>query len=342
MQCINCGFENIPGMDVCVHCQSRMVLGDVAVVPPRASWVHSPTRWRQAWYRSRLGLKRIADAFRSRWVTNWSTDVPDAVMGSVIPGLGLIRKGIGLLGWPLLIVWSAVLLATLASIGTLSYVFWISGLATIHAVGIVAAMRPLLRFEGVFWRAGFGVFCFLIVRFGAYGAVEWVGSGLYVPLPLQGVISTQVLRNGDGILYDGRWLRPDSFQRGDLVVFRIRGADIRTGGTYWYVIPDGLAVDRIVGVPGDRVELVNGSVLVNGEPAASYAYPLGSLRQYGNVSVTLGPVEYAIFPSTVPFAVHGYVPVGSLVEILAHVHSDDILGRVVFRLHPWSNIGRVE
>lgn len=342
MQCINCGFENIPGMDICVHCQSRLILGDVAVVPPRASWVHSPTRWRQVWYRSRLELRRVAEAFGTRWVTNWSTDVSDAIMGSLIPGLGLIRKGIGLLGWPLLIVWSAVLLATLASIGTLPYVFWVSGLATIHTLGMVAAMRPLLRFESTVWRAGFGVLCFLILRFGAYGSVEWVGSGLYVPLSLQGVVPTQVFRNGDSILYDGRWLRPDSFRRGDLVVFRIRGVDDLTGGGYWFVVPEGLAVDRVVGVPGDRVDFVDGALRVNGEPAASFAYPLASLQRYGNVSVTLGPVEYAIFPSTVPFAIHGQVPVGPIIERLVHVSSDDILGRVIFRLHPWSNFGRVE
>ena len=342
MQCINCGFENIPGMDVCVRCQSRLNLGDVAVVPPRASWVHSPTRWRQVWYRFRLTLRKLAAAWDAHWAGSWSPDLPTAVVGSLIPGLGLVLKGAGILGWGLLLVWSALLLMTLGTIGTWAYGYWISGLAVVHALGIAVALRPILFLERTGHRALLGVILFLLIRFGAYATVEWVGRGFYIPLPLNGLVANAILRNGDSVLYDGRWLRPDTFQRGDVVIFRLRGGTFYAGRQVMYYIPNGWAVDRVVGVPGDRVEFIRGALRVNGEPAASYAHPLADLRRYGDVSLTLEPGQYAIFPSTVPIAVYGQVPVGTFIQKLVHVPGDDILGRVVFRLHPWSTFGRVE
>src|SRR5436853_2293772 len=53
------------------------------------------------------------------------------------------------------------------------------------------------------------------------------------------------------------WLLPyEPLRRGDIVVFK------------WPVHPEQHFVKRLIGLPGDRIRLINGRVLVNGQPLA--------------------------------------------------------------------------
>jgi hypothetical protein len=102
-------------------------------------------------------------------------------------------------------------------------------------------------------------------------------------------------------------------------------------------------VNRVVGKPGDHVTHVNGLWKVNGEePEARYA-PLGRLLATGDLDVTLGPREYAIF-TTVDRRVYGrpdldVLASGIVTRHLSIVGYDDILGHVILRLRPLSRFG---
>lgn len=58
---------------------------------------------------------------------------------------------------------------------------------------------------------------------------------------------------GDDILVDKIWCKPSQLRRNDIVVFRSEGP-----GSPLYIM-------RLVGLPGDRIEIVNEKVLLNGE-----------------------------------------------------------------------------
>ncbi|MFV2065343.1 MAG: signal peptidase I [Pirellulales bacterium] len=58
---------------------------------------------------------------------------------------------------------------------------------------------------------------------------------------------------GDRILVDKSWCEPTSLRRNDVVVFRSAGPD------------SPLYVMRLVGLPGDQIEIANEKVLLNGE-----------------------------------------------------------------------------
>jgi signal peptidase I len=92
------------------------------------------------------------------------------------------------------------------------------------------------------------------------------------------------------------WLHLRSPQRGDVVVLRVNGADE-------------LLIKRVIGLPGDQIEIRNGQVFVNGEvldepyvvlPASGdysrvdvpplHLFLLGDNRDFSNDSRTFGPI----------------------------------------------------
>jgi hypothetical protein len=82
--------------------------------------------------------------------------------------------------------------------------------------------------------------------------------------------------------------------------------------------------------------------VVNGRPVVEEGLlPIGSPGRMGDFKATAGTDEYIIFPSALPLAVHGNVGMDVLHD-LSRVHNQNLVGRVDFRLQPWSGIGRVK
>lgn len=122
------------------------------------------------------------------------------------------------------------------------------------------------------------------------------------------------LRSGDLLLVDRLAYRMAAPQRGDVVVARDR-AD--------------LIVKRVVGLPGDEVELDRGRLYVNGRPLAE-AYPV----QPGALSLGKGRLfedRYALLGD------NRSLPVSLTVH--AVVSKEQIVGKVVATLRFWP-IGR--
>ena len=132
---------------------------------------------------------------------------------------------------------------------------------------------------------------------------------LYQPVKVEGTSMMPGLRDQERIFINKYAYRLEAIERGDVVVFRYPGD------------PSKNYIKRVVGVPGDRIEIVRGAVLVNGRPveepyvpekyrddrsmsevtvpAGSY-FMLGDHRNLSSDSRDFGPVEReAIFGKAV-------------------------------------------
>jgi hypothetical protein len=109
------------------------------------------------------------------------------------------------------------------------------------------------------------------------------------------------------------------------------------------VVHGGRSVDRVIGVPGDRIQRIGSRVLVNGTPPKAGEEPPGQLQLPGDFSFDLGPHEYAII--TTVNVMNPYGPNQRLpADVMRHLtvfRDDEILGRVIYRLRPFSRMGRI-
>lgn len=118
------------------------------------------------------------------------------------------------------------------------------------------------------------------------------------PVKVEGIAMEPALKNGDRILIDRS---VDKLERGDIITF------------YYPIEPSKSYLKRIVGLPGETVEIRDGKVLINGEqldepyvapennrampgrkeirlPVDSY-YVLGDNRDNSNDSRVWGPLQ---------------------------------------------------
>ncbi|NLX23787.1 MAG: hypothetical protein GXY55_19210 [Phycisphaerae bacterium] len=340
MQCVNCGLENVPGMQACARCQSRLEFGAVAVHPQRASRFRIQTRLGRLWH---VPASFIRGALRGGSVGLRSvfsdSQVPwSAVFLSVVPGLGHLMRGHRLIGRLLMAGWAVLLVAAGLTMGTPTSWWFIMLAVSLHANAILSLMGAIQSGLGLFGRMVMGIALFGGLYLGLYWPVGQLGASVYVPLPLAGMMPNPVLQDGDAVLYNGPWTRPRRFARGDLVVYQIE-TDLQQ--YHAYVVVKGLSVDRVVGLPGDRVKLHEGQLLVNGRPPAVESLPLGSIRPLGSFEVQAGPDELVILPSSVKLNVHGQLAVGPAMGVVSKVPMERVLGRVTYRIQPWSRMGYV-
>jgi len=276
----------------------------------------------------------IMHRLASRWLRDLSAyRIPwRALARTAIPGLGHIRYSNKAFGWTLLISWLLCFPLMLMTIGSTWNWTFLAMAVVIHVVAILSFLGRQLM-EGLpLGRAAFGVLLFLGLWAGVYLPAGWLLEQFYVPFPIQGIATNSLFRDGDAVLYQGTWMRPAAFRRGDLVVRRLLGA----GHNYAL---EGFALDRVLGVPGDVVRIEDGKIRVNGQPARADQMPIGSLPP-GRYAVHVGGGQYMIIPSAVLLETHGLAYGPNLMD-LSLVQKDYVLGRVVLRINPLWRFGTV-
>lgn len=341
MQCVNCGFENVPGMQQCVRCQSSLALAAVDVVPPRARRRRLGSRLRRVWNPVHRAMGTPVPVLHD-WLSRVLPDLSAyripwrALARSIIPGLGHIRYSNRAFGWALLGGWLACFPLMLMTIGAGWDWTFVMLAVVIHVVAVLSFVGEQLTESYPVARGAFGILLFLGLWFGIYAPAGSLLGQFYHTFPVHGILGNSFIADGDALLYQGPWLRPDAFQRGDVVIFRIRAASAFRG----VYVREGYGLDRIIGVPGDTVTIDGGKVLVNGQPAGSHEVPLGMLPAVRH-EVQIGEGRYMIVPTTVPFYSHGVDASYALVN-MSQVSQYDVLGRVVFRINPLLRIGRLQ
>ena len=134
-----------------------------------------------------------------------------------------------------------------------------------------------------------------------------------------------VLSAGDVLLVDKVTPRFTELERYDLVVFRYRYRD-----NQYYI-------KRIVGLPGETVQIVDGKVLIDGEVLEDdYGTELIDKGKRAEKPVVLGEGEYFVLGDNRNHSSD------SRDSDIGNLRADDIIGRAVLRIWPLSDVGALK
>ncbi len=155
---------------------------------------------------------------------------------------------------------------------------------------------------------------------------------------------TNTLQVGDRVLVNKLVYHLHPPRRGDVIVFADPHPSVaphRNGpSAFWHWLTEGLGVStspdkdfikRVIGLPGDRVEIHRGRVFVNGKPMAEpYLNPVRDTRDFGPITV---PKDHLF--------VMGDNRTNSLDSRfqLGYIPDDKVIGRALVIVWPPSRVG---
>lgn len=341
MQCAACHFENLPGLRTCARCASPLVLGSVAIAPPRASRLRLRTRLSRAW--NGLGVP-VPDL---GWIVGAvrrlaPEPLPWAALAcSVVPGLGQLRIRQWLAGALFLSAWTGLLIASVVVVGSGAGALWWWLAISVHASAVLHLFGSNLNYTGALTRLLFGLVAFVGLYLAAYRPLAGLVSRFAVVMPVGSLDAPFEAGTNDVLLIEGPWLRRGPLERGDLVFREVRPS--RPGPV---LVRAGHVVDRIVGIPRDVVVFHYGGLKVNGQVPQGRGRPLSDVTWPIDLEWQLGPDEFVVFPSRASqylgaISGHENEVRGGLLDA-CRVARHEIVGRVFWRLRPWSRFGAVE
>jgi len=158
----------------------------------------------------------------------------------------------------------------------------------------------------------------LIVVCAAYLIVTYVGQRTRV----SGDSMQATLQDGDNLIVDKISYRFREPKRYEIIVFPYRYAE----DTYY--------IKRIIGLPGETVQVIDGYVYINGEQLDEH-YGLEVMNNAGNAAspITLGEDEYFVLGDN---RNHSADSRESSVGVL---HREELIGRAWVRIWPLKSIG---
>jgi signal peptidase I len=185
--------------------------------------------------------------------------------------------------------------------------------------GVTVASEARRPARGRLWRAVWELlhdlsvavlFCFFLITFVAQA------------FRVQGTSMEPLLRDGDRIVVNKLVYRLGSIERGDVVVF-------------WYPRDPSVSfIKRVVGRPGDRVEIRAGRVLVNGNPVNETYLPKGYLDADTHPATDVRPGYY--------FVLGDHRRSSNDSRSWGEVPEKYIYGRAAFRFWPLGQIGPID
>jgi len=152
------------------------------------------------------------------------------------------------------------------------------------------------------------------------------------PHQVNGLSMYPTFNNGDYVLTDKVSYKFRQPKRGEVVVFK---APPEAN------CPKGAGCDfikRVLGLPGEKVEVKNNAIVINGKPVSEAYIPKENLTQTGaflsNRAITLGPDEYLVVGDN---RLHS-----SDSRTWGPITSKEIVGRVFFRYWPVKSIQSIK
>ena len=131
------------------------------------------------------------------------------------------------------------------------------------------------------------------------------------------------LSNGDVVLVNRFAYNVTSPKRGDIIVFKPKGNE----NSHYYI-------KRIIGLPGETVEIIEGSVYINGEKLKE-DYTATEINDVGIVSekITLGGDEYFVLGDNRNNSSDSRDPSVGIIQ------KKDIIGRAWLQIYPFDEFG---
>lgn len=133
-----------------------------------------------------------------------------------------------------------------------------------------------------------------------------------------------VLENGDVVFVNRFVYNTSSPKRGDVIVFKPKGNE----NSHYYI-------KRIIGLPGETVQIVDGYTYINGQLLESDIYGAEVMESGGiaQEQIVLGENEYFVLGDNRNHSSDSRDPsVGVLTR-------DNLLGRAWVRIYPFDNVG---
>ncbi len=340
MQCVNCFFENLPGLERCGRCGASLRLCDSAVDvhPPRApnsSWIGGRVLRRLRWSMRRR-IHRIGEAVALETAPMSSLVLPDRsafalLVRCIVPGWPQRFAGQRVRGRVMWVLYLATLVAAVLFAGTPTG-GWLLGIALAchfaSVVDAVAALGDNLRARIAASLVGITGVILLV-----YVPVAWVVAGVARPARIH--VAGGLLHAGDVVLWCPWAASWATFEPGDLVYYRVPRLRIPQPGRIIEIRGD--RMDRILAGPGQHVSAAPTGLRVDGaEPVPG---PLVSGRALPNrpVELTVPADHFLLLPSGDNW-IPGTIPPADW-QRLALVHASRIRGPVYFRWQPWSRWG---
>ncbi|MGO9109450.1 MAG: S26 family signal peptidase [Thermoguttaceae bacterium] len=334
MQCSNCQFQNMPGIQNCGRCGASLQLATSAidVHPPRAS--STAKRWRRwfpvasFWSRFRAAVAR---SLAARRVLDWASDLPASslLLRMVVPGWAQWYSGRPIRGRWMLCGFLGLLLSGLLFIGTglgslllgLALALHAASIMDIVATGVVDFGRRLIY-------SGIAMLVLVIV---VYYPVGWLSAQVATPQRFN--LAAPPFEAGDVVLVNPSAYRSTDPQPGDIVHYIRPQQDMPVTGRHAIYRLQGDRIDRVLARAGDQVICAEGKLLVNGQP--SPWLPLNPLQLPDKLEITVPEHCYLIFPSAdapSPATVQRNVGI---------VPRAQIWGRVYWRTQPLWRFGAI-
>lgn len=123
-----------------------------------------------------------------------------------------------------------------------------------------------------------------------------------------------ILQDGDIVLFDKLSKHFVTPRRGDAYAF------VNEAG--------GVCIGRVIGLPGEQVQMKDGVVYIDGLALDEQAYTQGGSQTFG--PITLGQVEFLLLPDD---RIHAVLEEDGLV-----VPFSNLLGRAAIRIAPWRRL----
>lgn len=347
MQCSNCRFENMPGIDNCGRCGTslRLATAVIDVHPPRAG------RWAKRWSRrfgTRRFVNRLADWVADNSPTLWNDaaiPVPqfEILWRMIVPGWPQIRIGRRVSGRAFLFIYLVAMCVGLIFIGTQLGSMFLGLAFACHAGSILDIVFAAV--EGGWTKFIYFINCAVAVTLLAYFPAGWSISRVAMPV----VIATPVpvfLQSGDVYLYSRAAYYGATPQAGDVVLYQIPHARIQlpanVAGRYpaIYMI-DGERIDRVLATGRQKVVLTGGRLVVDGQASPWLPVNADRIPRDLNLAVTVPDQYCLILPTTNPQFIPGAPPFDQFWSQMSLVPVDNVWGRVYLRSQPLGRLARI-
>lgn len=348
MQCRQCHFENMPGVNACFRCGSTLAAsGTIDVHPPRASAWKSPFR-RVA--RSIRHYRVVQDAEKQMGrvahraealveMTKRRTGVTHdsfryalgrlfmAVPLSIVPGAGQAMERRLRKIWLHILIWAVTLIIGIFFFRSSVGIAFLSIAVAMHGWIMADAAVPEGQAKNKFSRIC-GVFAGMFIVYLMYQGVNYFSpvcmgeSGIAVE-PLNVQLRDTLLCVRDRGLHT-------NLRRGDLALVKLEGYRRTFRGE---------AVGQVVGLPGEKISRQNEGFAINGVALDPQTFPVPEYMQDVHFTHKLGPGEYFL---TMEYKVQmrGDYRLYQEAVITTSVHSaDEVMARAVMLWFPLARRG---